>query len=140
MGNKTILVIEDNELNRKLVRAIFQGSQYNILEAIDAEAGIRMARKERPDLILMDLQLPGMDGLSAARLLKQDPALKQIPVIALTSRAMEGDAKKALEAGCDGYITKPIGIRGFLDTIRKFLPGGPEKNQVSVDDIVPNPI
>jgi CheY-like chemotaxis protein len=140
MKRKTVLVIEDNEMNMKLVKALLQRGQFNILEAIDAESGIRLAQEQGPDLILMDVHLPGMDGLSATRIIKEDPALKHIPVIALTSYAMQGDAKKAMQAGCDGYITKPIDTRAFLDTIRKFLQGSREKNQVFVDDIYPRPI
>jgi CheY-like chemotaxis protein len=137
MKRKTILVIEDNEMNMKLVKVLLQKGQFNILEAVDAESGIRLAQEQRPDLILMDVQLPGMDGLTATRIIKEDPVLEGVRVIALTSYAMEGDAKKALEVGCDGYITKPIDTRAFLDTIRKFLEGGWEKNQVSVNDIYP---
>ncbi len=88
MENKNILVIEDNELNRKLVGALLQKGAYNILDAEDAEAGIRLAREHRPGLILMDIQLPGMDGLSATRMIKQDPELQEIPVVALTAHAM----------------------------------------------------
>jgi CheY-like chemotaxis protein len=124
MKRKTVLVIEDNEMNMKLVRVLLQMGQYDILEAMDAESGIPLARAHKPDLILMDIHLPGMDGLSATRIIKADPALKQIRVIALTSYAMEGDEKKAIEAGCDGYITKPIDTRTFLDTIAKFIDGG----------------
>jgi len=124
MKRKTVLVIEDNEMNMKLVRVLLQMGQYDILEAADAESGIPLARANKPDLILMDIHLPGMDGLSATRIIKQDPALKQIRVIALTSYAMEGDEKKAIEAGCDGYITKPIDTRTFLDTIKKFINEG----------------
>jgi len=124
MKRKTVLVIEDNEMNMKLVRVLLQKGQYDILEAVDAESGIPLARVHKPDLILMDVHLPGMDGLTATRIIKEDPALKQIRVIALTSYAMEGDEKKAIEAGCDGYITKPIDTRTFLDTIKKFINEG----------------
>ena len=124
MRRKTVLVIEDNEMNMKLVRVLLQKEQYDILEAVDAESGISLARAHKPDLILMDVHLPGMDGLSATRIIKEDSALNQIQVIALTSYAMEGDETKAIEAGCDGYITKPIDTRTFLDTIRKFINGG----------------
>jgi CheY-like chemotaxis protein len=137
MKRKTVLVIEDNEMNMKLLRALLQIGQYDVLEAVDAESGILLARAQKLDLILMDVQLPGMDGLSATRIIKEDQALKHMPVVALTSYAMEGDAKKAAEAGCEGYITKPIDTRAFLDTIRKFLQGGWEKDQLSVDDIRP---
>ncbi len=126
MKNKDILVIEDNDLNRKLVRALLQKSAYNILEAVDAESGILLAREHRPGLVLMDIQLPGMDGLSATRIIKQDPGLREIPVVALTAHAMEGDREKAMEAGCAGYISKPFRIKDFLDAIQKFFPDGHE--------------
>ncbi len=128
MENKNILVIDDNELNRKLVRAILQRGPYNIMEAVDAEGGIRLAREHRPGLILMDIQLPGMDGLSATRIIKQDPGLQEIPVVALTGHAMEGDFEKAMEAGCNGYISKPFNIHGFWNTINQFFQDGDEKD------------
>ena len=121
MNNKTILVIEDNALNTKLVRSLLAIGKYSVLEASDAESGIQLAREKRPDLILMDMQLPGMDGLDATRLIKTDPDLKRIPIIALTSREMDGDDRKAIEAGCDGYLSKPIDTRGFLKTIDQYL-------------------
>jgi two-component system cell cycle response regulator len=121
MGTPTILVIEDNEMNMKLVRSILMLSRYRVLEAVNAEDGIQLAREHNPELILMDIQLPGMDGLSATRIIKKDPALKAIPVVALTSYAMPGDDKKALEAGCEAYITKPIDTRSFLGIVKKFF-------------------
>jgi CheY-like chemotaxis protein len=121
MGNETILVIEDNELNMKLVRSLLKMGKRNMLEAMDAENGMRIAREQKPALILMDIQLPGMDGLSATKILKADPALREIPIVALTSHAMEGDDKRALDAGCDGYIAKPIDTKNFLATIGQFL-------------------
>jgi CheY-like chemotaxis protein len=123
MNNKTILVIEDNELNMKLVRSLLKMSSYVMVEAGDAETGIGLARERKPDLILMDIQLPGMDGLSATKILKADPSLKDTMIIALTSHAMEGDDKKVREAGCDGYITKPIDTRNFLQTVDDYLNG-----------------
>jgi CheY-like chemotaxis protein len=96
---------------------------YDVIEAIDAEKGMQLARKNHPDLILMDIQLPGMDGLSATKILKADPVLQEIPIVALTSHAMEGDDKKALAAGCDGYIPKPIDTKNFLPTIGQFIQG-----------------
>ena len=125
MGNKTILVIEDNELNMKLVRSLLKMSSYVMVEAEDAETGIKLAREKKPDLILMDIQLPGMDGLSATKILKEDSSIKDTVIIALTSHAMEGDDKKVREAGCDGYITKPIDTRNFLQTVADYL-NGPE--------------
>ena len=121
MGNKSILVIEDNELNMKLVKGLIKIGKYNMLEAGDAESGIQIIREQRPDLVLMDLQLPGMDGLSATKVIKKDPTLKDIPIVALTSYAMQGDEERALEAGCTGYIAKPIDTRKFLETISKFF-------------------
>ncbi len=121
MGNKSILVIEDNELNMKLVKGLIKIGKYHMLEAGDAESGIQIIREQRPDLVLMDLQLPGMDGLSATKVIKKDPTLKDIPIVALTSYAMQGDEERALEAGCTGYIAKPIDTRKFLETISKFF-------------------
>lgn len=119
MGDKSILVVEDNDLNMKMVRHLLQMGRYRVIEAQDAEIGIRLAREHRPDLILMDINLPGMDGLSATRLIKKDPALKEIAVVAITSYAMLGDEKKAREAGCAEFITKPIDTRKFLDMISR---------------------
>jgi CheY-like chemotaxis protein len=121
MEEKSVLVIEDNELNMKLVRSLLQIGKYQVVEAPDAETGIRLAQEHHPALILMDIQLPGMDGLSATRLIKEDGALKEIPVVALTSYAMQGDDEKALEAGCTGYIAKPINTRTFLETLEKYM-------------------
>jgi CheY-like chemotaxis protein len=121
MTIKTILVVEDNELNMKLVRGLIKMGKYGMLEAIDAESGIEQIREQQPDLVLMDIQLPGMDGLSATKIIKEDPSLKDIPVVALTSYAMQGDEEKALEAGCSGYIAKPIDTRKFLETIAQYL-------------------
>jgi CheY-like chemotaxis protein len=121
MAAKTVLVIEDNELNMKLVKSLLQLGSYQVLEAQDAERGIKLAGDHLPDLILMDIQLPGMDGLAATRLLKKNEALKNIPIIALTSYAMQGDEQKAMDAGCAGYLTKPIHTRDFLERIDQFL-------------------
>lgn len=124
MENHRILVIEDNELNMKLVVALLKIANYEILQAPDAETGIALARRHRPALILMDVQLPGMDGLAATQIIKSDEALKQTPVVALTSYAMQGDDEKAREAGCDGYISKPLDTRLFLSQIGEFLGAG----------------
>ena len=121
MEQKSILVIEDNELNMKLVRSLLQIGKYTVLEAVNAEIGIQMARENLPDLVLMDIQLPGMDGLTATRIIKEDPDLQDIPVVALTSYAMQGDDEKAKLAGCSGYIAKPIDTRSFLDTVANKL-------------------
>jgi CheY-like chemotaxis protein len=119
--DKKILVIEDNELNMKLVVALLKIGHYEILQAADAETGIRLAQTHRPALILMDLQLPGMDGLTATRIIKEDENLKGTRVVALTSYAMQGDKERAEEAGCDGYIPKPIDTRDFLKNIGQFV-------------------
>ncbi len=121
MKNPTALVIEDNEMNMKLVRSLLTLGNYQVVETADAETGIQLAREHHPDFILMDIQLPGMDGLSATRIIKKDPDLKAIPVIALTSYAMVGDDEKATEAGCDGYISKPVDTRSFLKSINRFV-------------------
>ena len=121
MKFKTILVVEDNTLNMKLVRGLIKIGKYHMLEANDAELGIQLVREKRPDLVLMDIQLPGMDGLSATKIIKEDPDLKDIPIVALTSHAMQGDKEKALAAGCTGYITMPIDTRKFLETVSQYL-------------------
>jgi len=121
MEEKSVLVIEDNEMNMKLARSLLRIGKYNTLEATDAETGIQLAREHQPDLILMDIQLPGMDGLNATQIIKGDPALNTIPVVAFTSYAMEGDKQKAIEAGCSGYITKPIDTKSFLQTLGHYL-------------------
>ena len=121
MANKTILVIEDNEVNMKLVKSLLKMDQYKVLEAPDAETGMKLLQEKKPDLILMDIQLPGMDGLTATKIIKADPDMKDIPVVAFTSFAMDGDEKKAFKAGCVGYITKPLDTQNFLTTLEKFL-------------------
>jgi CheY-like chemotaxis protein len=121
MADEMVLVIEDNELNMKLAKSLLQIGKYRVLDARDAETGIEKAREHQPKLILMDIQLPGMDGLSATRIIKEDPTIKHIPVVALTSYAMQGDDQKAIGAGFDGYLTKPIDTRVFLKTISQFF-------------------
>jgi CheY-like chemotaxis protein len=119
---KTILVIEDNALNMKLERVLLKLGAYEVIEASDAESGIALARRHHPDLILMDVQLPGMDGLTATRILKEDPELRGIAIVAVTSFAMTGDEERAIEAGCAGYLTKPIDTRTFLTEVGRHLP------------------
>jgi len=119
----TVLIIEDNRRNMLLIRDLLHMHGFRTLEASDGEDGITCAKAESPDLILMDLQLPGMDGLTATRLLRQDPLTARIPVVALTAHAMKGDRERALEAGCAGYIAKPIDTRRFLAQIQGFLRG-----------------
>ncbi len=121
MMKKTVLVVEDNKTNMKLVRTLLTLGGHMVLEAEDAETGIKLAKEARPDLILMDIQLPGMDGLEATAILKQDPDTVDIPIIAITSYAMQGDEKKARDAGCNGYISKPINTRTFLEDIAQYF-------------------
>lgn len=121
MGKEKILVIEDNALNLKLVRSLLMLEDYEVVEAVNAEIGIQLAKEQHPDLILMDIQLPGMDGLTATRQLKADPDVTAIPVVALTAYAMLGDEQKALEAGCAGYISKPLDTKEFPQLISRFL-------------------
>ena len=117
----TILVIEDNPANMTLVTFLLQSVGHTVLSTTDAEAGLSLARGEQPHLILMDIQLPGMDGLKATALLKGDNATRAIPVIALTALAMAGDEERIRAAGCDGYIAKPFAYREFLATIAAQL-------------------
>lgn len=121
MQRKIVLVVEDNELNMKLIRSLLQLGDFDILEAQDAERAIELVKKIKPDLILMDIQLPGMDGLNATRIIRNDPSLKNIPIVAITSYAMHGDEQKAKSAGCTGYIAKPIDTRSFLDNINEYM-------------------
>jgi CheY-like chemotaxis protein len=124
-GPKTILVVEDNELNMKLVVAVLHLGNYQILTAGDAESGIALAREHLPDLILMDLQLPGMDGISATILLKADEKLRHIPVIALSGYGSLDFEGRPGETGVSGFISKPIQVRSFFATISGYLGGGP---------------
>ena len=121
MENNTILIIEDNELNRKLVRCLLQLQKYKIIEAENAEKGIQLARDHHPDLILMDIQLPGMDGLRAAELISTDEDLKDIPILALTAHAMAGDRERAFSVGCDDYDTKPVEFPRLMGKIKALL-------------------
>jgi diguanylate cyclase (GGDEF)-like protein len=123
METKTVLVIEDNPLNLKLFRTLLRLGHYHVLEAGDAETGLKILQNHRPNLIIMDIQLPGMDGLTATGIIKSNPEIKNIPVVAMTAYAMEGDAQRALDGGCDGYMSKPIETKTFLDSIGKFMEG-----------------
>jgi len=119
--SKCILVVEDQEDLRGVLRDLLTGSGYAVIEAGDGEAGVAQAKSDRPDLILMDIQMPVIDGYEAIRRLKLDPALKPIPIIAISSFAMKGDEEKARAAGCDHYVTKPYSPMQLLRLIRGFL-------------------
>ena len=119
--NEPILVIEDSDLNRELVTDLLEANGFIVYQAREAEEGLRLAREHMPDLVLMDLSLPGMDGLAATRALREDPAIQHLTVIALTAHAMKGDEQTALRAGCNGYLTKPIDTRTFAGKIRTFI-------------------
>ena len=121
MSTDKVLVIEDNHMNQVLIKDLLKLEGFQVALAENAEQGIKMAREFLPQLILMDIQLPGMDGLSATKIIAADPELHTIPVVALTSYAMTGDEDKAKQAGCCGYITKPIDTRSFGETIAEFL-------------------
>jgi two-component system cell cycle response regulator DivK len=120
-----VLIVEDNSTNMTLAVFLVTSAGHTVITATTAEAGLALARAQLPDLILMDIQLPGMDGLEATRLLKDDPVTAAIPVIALTALAMKGDRERILAAGCDGYIAKPLAYRDFLAAISDHLPSSP---------------
>lgn len=120
--SRRILVVEDHEENRRIMRDLLTAAGYEMLEALTGEEGVARAETERPDLILMDIQLPGLDGYEATRRIKAIPALRAIPIIAVTSYALSGDDRKAFEAGCDAYVTKPFSPRALLSKIREYVP------------------
>ncbi|HEV8123527.1 MAG TPA: response regulator [Gemmatimonadales bacterium] len=119
-----VLVVEDNAANMTLAIFLLESAGHTVLSATDAEAGLTLARDQHPNLILMDIQLPGMDGLEATALLRKDDTTRAIPVIALTALAMKGDEERIRAAGCDGYIAKPLRYRDFLTTIADQLAHG----------------
>ena len=119
---KRILVIEDTEDNRQIVRDLLESAGYELIEALDGLEGVAAAEREHPDLILMDIQLPGIDGYEATRRIRAVPALATVPIIAVTSYALSGDEAKTRAAGCDGYVAKPFSPRQLLAKIREFLP------------------
>ncbi len=118
--DKTVLVIEDNDVNMKLLHDVLEARGYNVLQAKEGMEGLRMAREQRPDLILMDIQLPDVSGLEVTKWLKDDENLKTTPVIAVTILATDSDRKRILAEGCDGHIPKPISISNFLETVERF--------------------
>jgi two-component system cell cycle response regulator DivK len=121
MANETILVVEDNDKNRKLARDVLTHQGYRVVEAESAEDGLALVARERPALILMDIHLPGIDGIEALRRLRADAGTRTIPVLAVTASAMTQDRQKILDAGFDGYQSKPISVRPFLAAVREAL-------------------
>jgi len=120
MGSR-ILVVEDNADNRVLIMDVLDSMNYEVIIATDGEEGVKKATAERPDLILMDISLPQMDGLTATRRIKATPELQHIPIIALTAHAMVGDRERALDAGCDDYVSKPIDLRELANKLTRYL-------------------
>ena len=118
---KTVLVVEDNDLNMKLFHDLLEAHGYNIIQTKDGMDALRLARQHRPDLILMDIQLPEVSGLEVTKWIKEDDSLKSIPVVAVTAFAMKGDEEKIREGGCEAYIAKPISVTNFLQTVERFL-------------------
>jgi two-component system, cell cycle response regulator DivK len=120
MSHKKILLVEDNEFNRKIVRDLLAKQPYDLLEAHDGEAGVAAARRDKPDVIVMDVQLPKLSGLDATRAIRAEPETATIPIIVVTSFALSGDDKKAMDAGASAYLAKPYSPRQLLDTIRRM--------------------
>ena len=118
---KRVLIVEDNELNMKLFNDLLEANGYQVIQTRDGLSALDLARKHRPDLILMDIQLPEVSGIEVTKWLKEDDELKHIPVIAVTAFAMKGDEQKIREGGCEAYIAKPISVAHFLATVQKFL-------------------
>lgn len=118
---KTVLIVEDNELNMKLFNDLLEAHGYQTLQARAGVEGVELARKHRPDLILMDIQLPEVSGLEVTQWIKDDPDLRHIPVIAITAFAMKGDEEKIRQGGCEAYLSKPISVAKFLETVRNYL-------------------
>ena len=129
LSGRRVLVIEDNAQNLRLLRAVLELEDARVLEAQRARAGIEIARRERPDLILMDIQMPDMDGLTATRILKNDPQTREVPVVAVTASVLDMDQDQTREAGCSGHITKPIDPATFVETVAAFLKPPPPHQQ-----------
>ena len=124
MSGQTILVVEDNEKNMKLFRDVLQAKGYAPLEATSGEEAVELASQHVPDLILMDVQLPGIDGIEALGRIRADERTKSVPVVALTAQAMSGDRERFLEAGFDGYISKPVDVMEFIETVGRYCEAG----------------
>lgn len=120
--SKVILVVEDQEDNRRIVRDLLTAKGYEVIEAVNGPDGVRTAETSRPDLVLMDIQLPGIDGYEATRRIKANPETRKTPIIVVTSYALSGDDQAAFEAGCDAYLSKPFSPRELLAKVREYLP------------------
>jgi two-component system, cell cycle response regulator DivK len=121
MMSKTVLIVEDNELNMKLFNDLLEAQGYRTVKTSDGVEALQLARQHKPDLILMDIQLPEVSGIEVTRWIKDDDALKSIPVIAVTAFAMKGDEERIREGGCDAYLSKPISVTKFIETVRSYL-------------------
>lgn len=121
--SKTVLIVEDNELNMKLFHDLLEAQGYATLQTKDGREALQLARDHRPDLVLMDIQLPEVSGLEVTKWIKEDDDLRDIPVIAVTAFAMKGDEEKIRQCGCEAYIAKPISVSEFLQTVQKFIDG-----------------
>ncbi|MFO1185078.1 MAG: response regulator [Bauldia sp.] len=121
MAGKTVLVVEDNELNMKLFHDLLEANGYNTVETRNGLEAIELARRARPDLILMDIQLPEVSGLEVTKWLKEDDDLRSIPVIAVTAFAMKGDEERIRQGGCEAYLSKPISVAKFIETVKAYI-------------------
>lgn len=121
MSDKNVMVVEDNEKNRKLMRVVLKAKGYNVIEATTGEEALSILKDQRPNIILMDIQLPGIDGITLTRQIKADTATKDIPIIAVTAYAMKGDEQKILDSGCDAYISKPINTQELPSLVEKYI-------------------
>ncbi len=121
MPDKNVMVVEDNEKNRKLVRVVLKSKGYNVIEATTGEEALNILKNQKPNIILMDIQLPGIDGLTLIKQIKADAATKEIPIIAVTAYAMKGDEQKILDTGCEAYMSKPINTQELPLTIEKYI-------------------
>ena len=121
---KTILIVEDNEKNMKLVRDILRHNGYETVEATTGEEGVRLASERRPDLVLMDIQLPDIDGIEALRRIRAEPTLDRVPVIAVSASVMPDDQQKIVTSGFEAFVTKPINLKHFLETVKRFVAQG----------------
>jgi CheY-like chemotaxis protein len=121
MPDKNVMVVEDNEKNRKLMRVVLKAKGYNVIEAATGEEALNILRNQKPDIILMDIQLPGIDGITLIKQIKETTALKDTPIIAVTAYAMKGDEEKIMEAGCDAYVSKPINTQELPLIVEKYI-------------------